>query len=117
MFANIKVTPPNRDYYFSRCLALQRHLADVRKTPTVIIADACWSVLREAFGGQYRAFFYVLIGVLYGLREDILYLIQYNWHMYVRLRTREETAERMFQTPVDVDSISRMKNEEELKNI
>jgi len=116
MFSNLKtVRPPNPDYYLSRCKALRRYLYYAHKTPPVMIANGCWDVLREVFGGQYRAFFYVLLGILYSLWEDILYLTQHSWHMYIRLRTPLETAERMFQPSVDVDAISNLKNEEEFQ--
>lgn len=115
MYWKKHIKPPNPVYYMSRCIALRKLLDRGHKTPPVMIADGCWDVLREVFGGQYKALAWTSLGVLISFLDDCRYLIQFNWHVYVRLRTYREAADRMFPTRVDVDRIAEFESESEFE--
>ena len=114
------VIPPNKERYLKSCDQLRRNLESPNPMPAVMIANACWYVMRDCFGGELKALWWIVLSLAerwWSKIQDDSWLF---WQKRIRHRSKKQIAELALKragklVAVDLNECSRLVDEAEFE--
>jgi hypothetical protein len=90
MYWKKAITPPHPKRYLNSCASLGRTLRGIDGMPVLLVCAQCWRVLRDAFGNQWTALWWIFLQALERSWRHAQDDLWYFWQKRIMRKSEDE---------------------------